>query len=102
VSFEAQDWHRHSCTAPLSGREKHFKYGTLNDSVLKIDNVCRSNLITNQHGRGCEKERASGKKLPYVRPSFHLEEKMGSLLGGGSLLFGALPAHQKLSPKKGR
>ena len=31
----------------------------------------------------------------------HLKEEVGTVLRGRALLLGALPAHQKLSPKKG-
>lgn len=35
-----------------------------------------------------------------LRSSLHVEEEVGTLLGGRALLFGALPAQQKLTKKR--
>jgi len=39
----------------------------------------------------CEKKRAARQNLRDLRIAIHMEEEMGSLLGGRALLLGALP-----------
>lgn len=39
-----------------------------------------------------EKECSTSQNLPDLRSSLHMEEEMGTLLGGGALLLGALSA----------
>lgn len=39
-----------------------------------------------------EKESTPSQNLYDLRPSLHMEEEMGKLLGGGALLLGALSA----------
>lgn len=51
-------------------------------------------LITKADDSGghSEKESAASQNLPDLRSSLHMEEEMGTLLGGGALLLGALSA----------